>query len=81
MIRNEILKECPGGHDVGERLGAIKNAVSDLKPGDILLIAGKGHEQGQVIGNNVINFDDVSVVCSTILALEKDEIENKKGLS
>lgn len=80
-IRNEILKECPAGHDAGERLGAIKSTVRDLEPGDILLIAGKGHEQGQVIGNDVIDFDDVSVVCSTILALKHTETENKKGLA
>ena len=64
-----------------DRRAAISRAINLSNEADVVLIAGKGHEQGQVIGNNVINFDDVSVVCSTILALEKDEIENKKGLS
>ena len=37
-------------------------AVGELKAGDVLVVAGKGHEQGQIIGTNVLPFDDVSVV-------------------
>lgn len=77
-IRNEILKGCPAGHDAGERSAAIEHAVSELDAGDILLVAGKGHEQGQTIGDDVFDFDDVSVVRSAIAALEQSEPENRK---
>ena len=77
-IRNEILKGCPTGHDAGERSAAIEHAVRELDAGDILLVAGKGHEQGQTIGDHVFDFDDVSVVRSAIAALEQSEPENRK---
>jgi len=41
---------------------AIKVAIKGLSEGDLLVIAGKGHEQGQIIGNKVLPFDDVSAV-------------------
>ena len=78
-IRNEILKGCPTGYDAGERSVAIERAVRELGVGDILLVAGKGHEQGQTIGDDVIDFDDVSVVRSAIATLEQSDqkIETK----
>lgn len=47
---------------IGDRKAAIDEAVSLLKTGDVLVVAGKGHEQGQIIGQKVLPFDDVSVV-------------------
>ena len=41
---------CPGGIDIGDRAHAIRTAVDALEEGDILLVAGKGHEPGQTIG-------------------------------
>ena len=77
-IRNEILKGCPDAIDAGDRAAAIDLAVSEMGQGDILLVAGKGHEQGQTIGDNIFDFDDVSVVRTAIAALEQNEIENKR---
>jgi UDP-N-acetylmuramoyl-L-alanyl-D-glutamate--2,6-diaminopimelate ligase len=61
-IRAAVLAACPGGREVGDRERAIAEALGDLAPGDVLAVAGKGHEQGQTIGDTVIPFDDVSVV-------------------
>ncbi|MCK5546871.1 MAG: UDP-N-acetylmuramoyl-L-alanyl-D-glutamate--2,6-diaminopimelate ligase, partial [Rhodospirillaceae bacterium] len=58
-IRAEILKSSPGAIEIGDRHAAIFHAIDELKTGDVLLIAGKGHEQGQIIGDKTIPFDDV----------------------
>ncbi|HSX53718.1 MAG TPA: UDP-N-acetylmuramoyl-L-alanyl-D-glutamate--2,6-diaminopimelate ligase, partial [Sphingomonas sp.] len=60
-IRTEILKGCPGALEVGDRRGAIFLGVGKAEPQDIVLIAGKGHEQGQIVGDMVLPFDDVTV--------------------
>ena len=62
VIRAAVLAGCPGGREVGDREHAIAAAMNGLGPGDVLAVAGKGHEQGQSIGGAVIPFDDVSVV-------------------
>jgi UDP-N-acetylmuramoyl-L-alanyl-D-glutamate--2,6-diaminopimelate ligase len=59
-IRREILAGCPGATDIGDRAEAIRAAVRDLGPEDVLVIAGKGHEQGQVVGATVRPFDDAA---------------------
>ena len=51
-----------GISEIGDRAGAIAAALDALRPGDVLAVAGKGHEQGQTIGGTVIPFDDVTVV-------------------
>ena len=61
-IRAEILAAAPGALDVGDRAQAIAAGIESLAPDDILVIAGKGHEQGQIVGNEVLPFDDASVV-------------------
>ncbi|OFW82630.1 MAG: UDP-N-acetylmuramoyl-L-alanyl-D-glutamate--2,6-diaminopimelate ligase [Alphaproteobacteria bacterium GWF2_58_20] len=61
-IRQEILAACPGAIEMGDRAEAIRHAVSLLETGDVLVIAGKGHEQGQIIGNTIRPFDDASEV-------------------
>jgi len=61
-IRAAVLSGCPGGHEIGDRERAIAEAMNGLGPGDVLAVAGKGHEQGQTVGGVVIPFDDVSVV-------------------
>ena len=61
-IRAAVLAACPGGREIGDREQAIAVAIDGLAAGDVLAVAGKGHEQGQTIGENVIPFDDVSVV-------------------
>ena len=77
-IRKEILKGSPRGIDGGDRATAIERAVAELSKGDILLVAGKGHEQGQTIGNRVFDFDDVSVVRSAIAAIGQSDTAGKR---
>jgi UDP-N-acetylmuramoyl-L-alanyl-D-glutamate--2,6-diaminopimelate ligase len=50
------------GRDVGDRKKAIEYAISKAKPEDVILVAGKGHEEGQIVGNDVLPFDDRVVV-------------------
>ena len=61
-IRAAIRNACPDATEIGDRAAAIAAAMSDLQPGDVLAVAGKGHEQGQTIGNTVLPFDDVTTV-------------------
>ncbi len=61
-IRAAILAACPGAHDIGDRAQAIAAGLDALGPGDVLAVAGKGHEQGQTIGGTVVPFDDVGIV-------------------
>lgn len=62
LIRAAIAKACPRSCDIGDRAKAIQSSLNQLKPGDTLLIAGKGHEQGQIVGHEVRPFDDATVV-------------------
>ena len=61
-IRRSILDAAPGARDIGDRAEAIQTAIAMLKKGDVLVIAGKGHETGQIIGNKTIPFSDHDVV-------------------
>lgn len=69
-IRAAILAACPDAHEVGDRAEAILRAVDALQPGDALLIAGKGHETGQVIKGDVFPFDDVEQASIAVAALD-----------
>lgn len=62
FIRAQILSHCPKGIDVANRNDAITNAIGALGPHDILLVAGKGHERGQIVKDQVLSFDDIEVV-------------------
>jgi UDP-N-acetylmuramoyl-L-alanyl-D-glutamate--2,6-diaminopimelate ligase len=61
-IRAAVLAACPGGIEIGGREAAIAEAMAALGPGDVLAVAGKGHESGQTIGGVTHPFDDVAVV-------------------
>ncbi|MEA1937718.1 MAG: UDP-N-acetylmuramoyl-L-alanyl-D-glutamate--2,6-diaminopimelate ligase [Pseudomonadota bacterium] len=61
-IRADILADCPGGIEIGGRAEAIRAAIAGLDADDVLVIAGKGHEQGQIIAGSVLPFDDSDVV-------------------
>lgn len=61
MIRAQILHAAPSAMEIGDRAEAITAAISAAGPGDIVLIAGKGHETGQIVGNKVLPFSDVEV--------------------
>ncbi len=60
-IRSAILAAAPGAREVGDRRSAIAAAVAEAGEGDVVLVAGKGHETGQIVGDLVLPFDDVSV--------------------
>lgn len=62
FIRAQILAGCPNALGVPDRHVAIRTAMNRLGQGDILLVAGKGHETGQIIRGKVLPFDDVAVV-------------------
>lgn len=61
-IRAEILKAAPTAREIGNRGEAIREAVRALREGDVLLIAGKGHESGQIVGEAVLPFTDHDAV-------------------
>jgi UDP-N-acetylmuramoyl-L-alanyl-D-glutamate--2,6-diaminopimelate ligase len=65
-IRAAILAACPGTREIGDRAAAIAAGLEALQPGDVLAVAGKGHEHGQTIGGEVVPFDDVGVVRSLV---------------
>ncbi len=65
-IRAAMLKDNPGLTEIGDRRKAIETAVHALKKGDILVVAGKGHESGQIVGKQVLPFDDREVARSAI---------------
>jgi len=60
-IRQQVLAGAPGAIEIDGRREAIIAAIAEAKAGDIVLLAGKGHEQGQIIGDRVLPFDDVTV--------------------
>jgi UDP-N-acetylmuramoyl-L-alanyl-D-glutamate--2,6-diaminopimelate ligase len=68
-IRRAALERCPGAQEIGDRAEAIRIAVAGLEAGDVLVIAGKGHEQGQIVGDRVLPFDDVTVAQAAVEAL------------
>jgi UDP-N-acetylmuramoyl-L-alanyl-D-glutamate--2,6-diaminopimelate ligase len=58
VIRGEILSAAPGAVEIGDRAQAIRHAVGMLQSGDTLIVAGKGHEEGQTVGTTVLPFSD-----------------------
>ena len=60
-IRAQVLEGAPEAREIGGRRDAIAAAIAEAGPEDIVLLAGKGHEQGQIVGDLVLPFDDVAV--------------------
>lgn len=69
-IRAQIMAACPDATEVGDRAEAILRGVDALGPGDALLIAGKGHETGQIVGSDIFPFDDVEQASVAVAALD-----------
>jgi UDP-N-acetylmuramoyl-L-alanyl-D-glutamate--2,6-diaminopimelate ligase len=69
-IRAAVMDGCPDATEVGDRAEAILRGINALEPGDALLIAGKGHETGQTIGDDVLPFDDVEQASVAVAALD-----------
>ncbi|GAN55130.1 UDP-N-acetylmuramoyl-L-alanyl-D-glutamate--2,6-diaminopimelate ligase [Tanticharoenia sakaeratensis] len=61
-IRAEIMAACPGAREIGDREAAIAAGLEKLSGGDVLVVAGKGHEPGQIVGTEVLPFDDRAVI-------------------
>ncbi len=58
LIRAAIMAAAPGAREIGDRAEAIRTAIRELQPGDALVIAGKGHETGQIVGDKTLPFSD-----------------------
>jgi UDP-N-acetylmuramoyl-L-alanyl-D-glutamate--2,6-diaminopimelate ligase len=65
-IRAAILAATPGATEIGDRNEAIRASIAALKTGDVLLIAGKGHETGQIVGDRVLPFSDYDAVAAAL---------------
>lgn len=70
-IRAAIMAACPQAHEIGDRAEAILTAIDALQPGDALLIAGKGHETGQIVGSDILDFNDAEQASIAVAALEE----------
>jgi UDP-N-acetylmuramoyl-L-alanyl-D-glutamate--2,6-diaminopimelate ligase len=68
-IRAAILGEARGAAEIGDRREAIRSAIAELRHGDVLLIAGKGHETGQIIGDRIVPFSDHEAVAAALKEL------------
>ena len=62
LIRAAILASCPGATEIGDRAAAIATGLDMLRPGDVLAVAGKGHEAGQTVGSITYPFDDADTI-------------------
>ena len=69
VIRAAILREARGAVEIGDRRDAIRSAIAELRHGDVLLIAGKGHETGQIIGDRIVPFSDHDAVAAALKEL------------
>jgi UDP-N-acetylmuramoyl-L-alanyl-D-glutamate--2,6-diaminopimelate ligase len=68
LIRRAILDGAPKAEEIAGRAEAIRAAVAGLKAGDVLVVAGKGHETGQIIGDRVLPFSDHDEVAAAVRA-------------
>lgn len=69
-IRAAVMQGCPGAAEVADRAEAILRGVDALQPGDALLVAGKGHETGQIVGDDIFPFDDAEQASVAVAALD-----------
>ena len=65
-IRAAVLEGAPAATEIGDRRDAIRRAVRMIGPGDVVLVAGKGHEEGQIVGDDILPFNDAGVIRDVI---------------
>lgn len=75
-IRAMVMQGCPDAAEIGSRAAAIWEGLTRLGPDDCLVIAGKGHELGQIIGDQVIPFSDVEQVHIALTKLRQSEVSH-----
>ena len=61
-IRSQAMAGCPNAQEIGDRAKAIRAGVTALRAGDVLVVAGKGHETGQIVGDQTLPFHDGEAV-------------------
>jgi UDP-N-acetylmuramoyl-L-alanyl-D-glutamate--2,6-diaminopimelate ligase len=66
VIRRAVMVGAPEAIEIGDRASAIRDAIHYLSAGDALLIAGKGHETGQIVGSETLPFSDHEVARGVI---------------
>ncbi|MGE5546139.1 MAG: UDP-N-acetylmuramoyl-L-alanyl-D-glutamate--2,6-diaminopimelate ligase [Solirubrobacterales bacterium] len=69
-IRRAILAAAPRAAEIGDRASAIRTAIAELKAGDVLVVAGKGHETGQIVGTTVLPFDDAAEAAKAVKEID-----------
>ncbi len=70
LIRRAILTTAPKAAEIADRGQAIRAAIAELKAGDVLVLAGKGHERGQIVGKTVLPFDDAEEAQKAVIEIE-----------
>lgn len=71
IIRKEIMSACPQAENIGGRREAIAHAIKNAAPEDVVLIAGKGHEQGQIVGKEVLPHNDFEVALTCLKNIKR----------
>lgn len=77
-IRKEVMAGCKGATEIDGRRAAIVQAIRGLEPDDVLVVAGKGHEQGQIVGKEILPFDDITEVKNAVLEVANDQQPKSK---
>lgn len=70
LIRAEVMATCPGAVEIGSRGEAVAEAIAGLEAGDVLLLAGKGHETGQVVDGETLAFSDHDAAAAALAGRE-----------
>lgn len=70
LIRKSIMEAAPGAEEIDNRHDAIRTVIKNLRTGDVLVIAGKGHEQGQIFADRTDPFDDFKEAAAAIKELK-----------
>lgn len=70
-IRAEIMAAATGAREIGDRADAIRAAVEMMAEGDVVVVAGKGHEKGQIVGETVLPFSDHEVLATALAGLDR----------